>query len=136
MSRASELWALAREIKRDLSRTLAAGEQYVTIPMIGMFIPRGADPAPRFAAKFDLASPATVGLSNIGRIELPREVGPVTLTRFHLALGPSVVSPMVGCAATLHGRLAMSLSYAQPLVSPAHAEDLLAHTLRHLRASI
>src|SRR5581483_6921231 len=77
VARATGLWPLAREIKRDLSRTLRFGEQLVTIPMIGMFIPRGEDPGPKLAKKFDLASPATVGLSNIGRIDLPRRCGPI-----------------------------------------------------------
>jgi hypothetical protein len=133
VARSTALWELAREVKRDLSRTLSTSEQLVTIPMIGMFIPWGKDPAPRFAKKFDLASPATLGLSNIGRIDLPRQVGPISLERFHLAVGPSVVAPLAACAATLHGRLSMNLVYVEPLISRERAQELVDRTRHHLQ---
>ncbi len=134
VARSTEKWALAREIKKDLGRTLRLGEQLVTIPMIGMFIPRGDNPAPRFAEKFDLASPATLGLSNIGRVDLPRSVGPVTLDRFHLAVGPSVVAPLAACAATVHGRLHLNLVHVAPLISEALAKELAGRTLQLLQS--
>jgi hypothetical protein len=134
VARGTALWPLAREVKRDLGRALKLREQLVTIPMIGMFIPRGADPAPRFAKKFDLASPATLGLSNIGRVELPRAVGSVSLERFHLAVGPSVVAPLAACAATVHGQLHLSLVYVEPLYARARAEALTARTREILSA--
>jgi hypothetical protein len=124
VARSSDWWQLAREVKRDLSRTLEWGEQYVTIPMIGMFIPRGKDPGPRFAKKFDLASPATVGLSNIGRIDLPTRAGPVGVEWFHLAVGPSVVAPLAACASTLDGKLSLNLVFVEPLISQARAHAL------------
>jgi hypothetical protein len=133
VARSTALWELAREVKRDLSRTLSTSEQLVTIPMIGMFIPWGKNPAPRFAKKFDLASPATLGLSNIGRIDLPRQVGGVRLARFHLAVGPSVVAPLAACAATLHGRLSMNLVHVEPLISRQQAEALVERTRHHLQ---
>jgi hypothetical protein len=123
-SRTTGLWPLAREIKRDLSRTLANGEQLVTIPMIGMFIPRGDDPGPKLAKKLDLASPATVGLSNIGRIDLPERAGPIAVEWFHLAVGPSVVAPLAGCASTLHGKLSLNLVFVEPLIAEARARSL------------
>jgi hypothetical protein len=132
VGRATGLWPLAREIKRDLSRTLKFGEQLVTIPMIGMFIPRGENPGPKLAKKFDLASPATVGLSNIGRIELPRRAGPIAVERFHLAVGPSVVAPLAACASTLHGRLSLNLVFVEPLIPEARARALAAATRAHL----
>jgi hypothetical protein len=128
VGKSTALWELAREVKRDLQRAIKMGEQLVTIPMIGMFVPRGKDPAPKMAKKMDLASPATVGLSNIGRIDLPREVGPISLERFHLAVGPSVVSPIAACAATLHGKLSMNVVYVEPMVGRARAERLVART--------
>jgi hypothetical protein len=131
VSRTTDLWSLAREVKRDLSRVLATGEQLVTIPMIGMFIPRKNQVA-GMAKKMNMASPATVGLSNIGRIELPRSVGPVTLERFHLAVGPSVVAPLAACAATLHGRLSMNVVFVEPMVTRARAEKLVQRTRRHI----
>jgi Phthiocerol/phthiodiolone dimycocerosyl transferase C-terminus len=136
VAKATNLWDLAREVKRDLQRALRTGEQLVTIPMIGMFIPRRGDKAARLAKKMDLASPATIGLSNIGRIELPRAAGPVSLERFHLAVGPSVVAPLAACAATLHGRLAMNLVYVEPLVPAERAKKLIERTYHHLQRGI
>jgi hypothetical protein len=129
VSKSTPLWELAREVKRDLQRAIKYGEQLVTIPMIGMFVPAGKkDPASKMAKKMDLASPATVGLSNIGKIDLPREVGKIELERFHLAVGPSVVSPLAACAATLHGKLSMNLVYVEPMVGRERAERLVART--------
>jgi hypothetical protein len=136
IARASNLWDLAREVKRDLSRILGTGEQLVTIPMLGMFVPGRGDRAAKLGRKMDLASPATLGLSNIGRIDLPRSVGPVSLERFHLAVGPSVVAPLAACAATLHGRLSMNLVYVDPLVSRAEAEALMERTRQNLQKAM
>jgi hypothetical protein len=136
VAQVTNLWDLAREVKRDLSRAIRTGEPLVTIPMIGMFIPRRGDKAAKLGKKMNLASPATVGLSNIGRIDLPRSVGPVTLERFHLAVGPSVVAAVAACAATLHGRLAMNLVHVEPMVSAERAKKLVERTYHHLQRGI
>ncbi len=119
-----EFWTLAREVKEALKRTLTYGDQYVTLPMMGMFIPRkGSQQAvvDKFAARFDLGAPATVGVTNIGAVGLPRFAGPLELESFEISVGPSVVAPLIAAVSTFRDQLSLSIVYVEPLISSERA---------------
>ena len=116
LPQARTMWDLARELKRELSATLSQGEQYLTMPLIGIFVPWGKDPGPRFVRRFDGASPSLLGLTNLGRLNLPATYGPLTLQDCHIAVSPSVVSQLVAAVTTFEQTLTLNLLSVHPLV--------------------
>lgn len=130
------LWQLAREVKEQLQATLATGEQYLTMPLIGLLIPWRTPPGPAFVRRFDGGSPAALGVSNLARPPIPRCYGPLTIEDLHLAVGVSVVGQLMGQATTWEDRLNLNLVYSEPLVSAARAARILDGALAHLQAAL
>jgi hypothetical protein len=130
------LWQLAREVKEQLGRTLKNGEQYLTLPMIGLFIPYGKNPGPRFVRRFDDASPAAIGVTNISRLPIPSTFGPFAIDNFHMVVSPSVVTRVLAAITTFADRLNMNLLYAEPLVSRARATAIVDGALAYLEAAV
>lgn len=130
------LWQLAREVKDQLSRTLKNGEQYLTLPMIGMFIPYGTNPGPRFVRRFDGASPAAIGVTNISRLPIPSSFGPFMLDNFHMVVSPSVVTRLLAAITTFGERLNLNLLYAEPLISRARATAIVDGALAYLDSAL
>lgn len=128
------LWELARDIKAQLQKTLAHGEQHLTLPMIGMFIPGGDDPGPQFIRRFDGGSPAALGVTNLARLPIPQRYGPLSLDNYQITVGLSVVGQLLGAVTTFAGTLNLNLIYVEPLVSEARARAIATATLRRLRA--
>ena len=126
------LWQLAREVKEQLSETLDNGEQYLTMPLIGMFIPPGRDPGPRFIRTFDGGSPAAIGVTNIARLPIPSDYGALQIENYQIAVGLSVVGQLLGAVTTFAGTLNLNLIYVEPLVSTARATQILDGAMRHL----
>lgn len=135
VSRGTPFWELARDVRERLLKTLRGGEQFITLPMLGMFVRRGDELRDRLARSFDFASPAAIGVSNIGRVELPRRAGPLVVRGFELAVGPSVVSPLVAAASTFEDGLALNLVSVEPLLSGARAERIGQAALEELRGA-
>lgn len=130
------LWQLACEVKDQLGRTLKNGEQYLTLPMIGMFIPFGRDPGPAFVRRFDGASPAVIGVTNISRLPIPAHFGPFTIDNFHMVVSPSVVTRVLAAITTFGDRLNLNLLFAEPLVSRARATAIVDGGLAYLAAAL
>lgn len=129
------LWQLAREVKDQLGRTLKNGEQYLTLPMIGLFIPYGKNPGPRFVRRFDGASPAAIGVTNISRLPIPSTFGPFVLDNFHMVVSPSVVTRVLAAITTFADRLNLNLLYAEPLVSRARATAIADGALGYIESA-
>lgn len=130
------LWQLAREVKKELQETLQSGEQYLTMPLIGLFIPWGNDPGPRFIRRFDGGSPAALGVSNLARPPIPSDYGPLRIENFSLAAGVSVVGQLMGIVTTWEDQLNLNLVFSEPLVSRARAEQIADGALAELRAAL
>jgi len=118
-----DFWRLARDARNQLAKRIAAGEPWFTFPELGLLVPRGASPVEKFARRVDLASPAAVGVTNLGRLAAPRE-GRFTVERLQLAVGIAPVTPLALAAATFRGALGWTLLSVEPLVSPARADAI------------
>lgn len=130
------LFALAREVKSQLGRTLAQGEQYVTMPMIGLFVPWGKNASARFIERFDGASAAALGVTNVQRLPIPSSYGPFTLENYQITVGLSVVGQLLGAVTTFADQLNFNLVFSEPLVSRARAERIVDGALRRLREGL
>ena len=130
------LWELARAVKTQLTATLESGEQYLTMPLIGMFIPWGKEPGPRFIRRFDGGSPGALGVSNLARPPIPGRYGPLSIENLHLAVGVSVVGQLLGVVTTWEDQLTLNLVFVQPLLSRARAQRIAEAALGYLRAAL
>jgi hypothetical protein len=130
------LWQLAKEVREQLGETLESGEQYLTLPLIGLFIPWGRDPGPRFIRRFDGGSPAALGLSNLARPPIPGHYGPLHIENLHLAVGVSIVGQLLSIVTTWEDQLTLNLVFAEPLVSRDRARRIADGAIAHLRAAV
>lgn len=128
-----DLWDLARELRGRLTEALARGEPLMTFPWLGLFIPGGDDPGPRFLRRVDLAAPAAVGVTNVGPLPIATRFGPFELTGLHIGLGAGTVVPLLLAVTTVSGRLFCNLLYIEPLIARPRAERVAARLLHLLR---
>lgn len=129
----ADLWPLAREVKAKLGETLRNGEQYLTMPLIGMFIPWGRQPGASFVKRFDGGSPAALAVTNIGELPIPLVYGPFVVKSCQFAVSPSVVSPLIVTAVRCADVLQLNLIHVEPLCSATRARAILDRALTSLR---
>ena len=129
-------WPRAREITQALERTLAAGEHFITLPMMGSFIPRGDHPGPTFIRRFDGASSAAVGVTNLGRVPLRPRYGHLTVEGFEIAVGASVVGRLLAAVTTFGGALSFNVVFVEPLIGRDRATRIADAALAHLRRAL
>lgn len=130
------LWQLAREVKAQLADTLDSGEQFLTMPLIGLFIPWGKNPGPRFIRRFDGGSPAAIGVSNLSRPPIASVYGALRIENLSLAAGVSVVGQLMAIVTTWEDQLHLNLVFSEPLVSRARAEQIADAAVQHLRTGL
>ena len=118
------LWDLARESRQRLTETLKSGEQYLTLPLIGLFIPRFGDVAARFVRSFDAASPALTGVTNLQKLPIPLEYGALSIVDYQITVGLSVVGQLLLAVTTVGERLNLNLVFVEPLLSRARVERI------------
>ncbi len=129
-------WPLARDVKRRLTTTLRIGAHLVTMPMIGLFIPRGDDPGPRFVRRFDGASTGAVGVTNVGRVPLAPRYGALAVRGYDIAVGVSVVGKLLAAVTTFDDALSFNVVFVEPLVGRARAIAIADGALAHLRRAL
>jgi hypothetical protein len=136
------LWDLARESRQKLRETLDSGEQYLTMPLIGLFIPRLGNVAERFVRSFDAASPALAGVTNLQKLPIPLSYGPLSIVNFQIAVGLSVVGQLLLAVTTVGDTMNLNVIFVEPLVSRARAErisdgllQILADGIRQAKAA-
>lgn len=136
------LWDLARESRQKLTQTLDSGEQYLTMPLIGLFIPRLGNVAERFVRSFDAASPALTGVTNLQKLPIPLTYGPLSIVDFQITVGLSVVGQLLLAVTTVGEKMNLNVIFVDPLVSRARAErisdgllQILADGICHAKAA-
>jgi hypothetical protein len=116
---------------------MESGDHYLTIPMMGMFVPRfGQGIARRFARRVASLSSAAVGVTNLGRIDMPARYGPLAVERLHVAVGVSVVGHLSLSASSFGGSLALNFVYIEPQLDRATIERIAARVLADLQALV
>ncbi len=122
-------WPLAREARDAVERTKAAGEQYLTMPNMGMFIPRGSDPGPVLRERLARVSQAAIGVTNLGRLSMQSQYGPLSVEEINVCVGMSVIGRLAAAVGTYQGRLLMNVIFVEPLISVARAARIADRTL-------
>jgi hypothetical protein len=127
------LTALARDVKDAIVARMAAGDQYLTVPRMGMFIPSGKNVAERFARRLGAFNTAAVGVTNLGRVQMPTKFGPLRLERMNVAVGVSAVGHLSLAVSTFANRLSLNFIFIEPHLQPervARMADAVVKTLQ------
>ncbi len=130
------LWDLARELRQRLTETLKSGEQYLTLPLIGLFIPRFGDVAARFVRSFDAASPALTGVTNVQKLPIPLDYGALSIVDYQITVGLSVVGQLLLAVTTAGERLNLNLVFVEPLLSRVRVERVADGLVQTVRESL
>lgn len=134
VGRAMDLWQVARGVRRELGAAIE--EALFTLPMLGLFLPRWGDVQARLERRMDGASPASIGVTNLGRIQVPEQYGPLRLERLQAAPGLGLAAQLLVYSSTFGGRLTCNLMYSEPRVSAPRARQLHDRLLGRLGASL
>ena len=80
---------------------------------------------------------ATVGVSNIGPIALPEQIGDITIREDYSIAGQNVVGPEVMLLASTHaGSLYLTLCFVEPLLTPEQMNEYRDHLITELNSFI
>lgn len=132
-----EFWALAREIKRGISRVIDTGEIYVTLTLVGNLIPKNAPPD-AFADKITEVFPYATLATNLGKVEIPEHYGSIKLTQLHFAVS---LKSLAGkefnlAAATFAGQMHLNFLYTAPNLADEIAKQLANDAIAILKENL
>lgn len=139
VSRRTDLWSLARDIKGQLSHAVDQGEDAVTLRVLRMLFKSAGGhtrPPHDFANRWEKKAPTTSGLTNLGRLPIETRYDPLLLRRMHFAANPSGLGDFIATATGLDGSIFWNFVWADPVFSAKHAENLVENIMGGLRASV
>ncbi len=119
-------WALARAIRGQVIRDVQSG----ACMMLSRFGPRllrhfTRGPAtPLQVAERLYALRGTTGLTNLGRVRIDADLGPMRLKGLHFVVSPSALGDQVATAIGYEGAVYWNLCFSEPTVSRDQAEVL------------
>ena len=134
-----DFWSLARKIRTTIKAQI---DQNVPATLIGMLprlyrMIRGdhlelAD----FGAKWQRHTPSTTGLTNLGRVSLTGEMGPLEIRALHFAVAPGGLGDSTCTATTYAGCLRWNFLFASPYFSDDRADRITKDAIERLEAAI
>ncbi|MET8681401.1 condensation domain-containing protein [Streptomyces sp. NPDC004647] len=125
----ASLWPMARAISRDLVRRRQRGEQLTAIATMGFVAPKSVAKSGRLLRFMEEKGPLTLCLSNIGRYDFPRAIGPWQVSSAEFIAGLSVNALYCATVNTSHGRMAWNFTHVEGAVPADRAERMAAGSL-------
>lgn len=135
---ASTFWELARDVKRQLARDVASSDRLFTFSRwAGKALAHVKRPATahRLLWLWGGCAERQLGVTNLGRLDLPERFGELELRELHFATTPQSASQVAIAAATFRGQLTCNFLYAEPPTAPATIEALSAAVMRRLQTA-
>ncbi|MBI2567424.1 MAG: hypothetical protein HYV63_10365 [Candidatus Schekmanbacteria bacterium] len=130
-------WSLARAVRADLDRAFERRWQFFIAQVphrwaapLGRWL--GARGARTFGRFLHRSQWPMVLLTNIGQVTTPLAHGPFRVTELGFAVNPSAFRDLVATAATLDGRLALTVCGVAPRVLPDAVSRIADHTVATL----
>lgn len=127
-------WELARRVRKSLRPAVERGEPFTSLPLQRTLLPPNATPsdAHRRARQF---FPAAVGVTNLGRLDVPFEFGPISIEELHFACAgnATVWNTFTVAAATYRDRLQLNFLHAEPLLVRGRARSMADAVMERLR---
>ncbi|MCA9541092.1 MAG: hypothetical protein KC620_19465 [Myxococcales bacterium] len=121
-----DFWDLAREVRSELHAMAERGDVFAAIPFQARFLAalapwlgRGAAGARRLMAIARLIWLKGVGLSNLGRVDIDAQVGPLAVDAVGFCAAPTNFGDLVAFAATVGGHMTLHFVGVTPHVPEA-----------------
>lgn len=134
-----DFWSLAREIRTSIKAQI---DQGVPATLIGM-LPRlyrmirgDRLPVDDFGARWQQHTPSTTGLTNLGRVSLTGEFGPLEIRALHFAVSPGGLGDSSCTATTYAGCLRWNFLFASPLFTEDRAHRITDDAVERLEKAI
>lgn len=131
-------WELARRVRRRLEQGIAQGQHLSILSLLpwvfGVFT--GSANPRRMLERFERAAPSTSGLTNLGRLTVQTDYGPLRLEECHFAACPSALGDFLSTATSLHGRICWNFIWPDPVLTEAHAAALVTGIVERLKKAV
>jgi len=134
----TELWKLARELRRELSAAVERGDAFVGMPVQNkLFLPliRRLSPL-RFTRVVESIYPPGTGVSNLGRLEIEPAYGDITVESVGFGASLGLFGGLGSYAATLEDRLTWFFGGMAPMISQEELESIADRAIELLREAI
>lgn len=139
----TDFWPLARELKAGLNAAVDSGQPFLGIAALPRWIMyryrragRG-EPGRQAAAKvFHRGMVKAFALTNIGKVAIVADNGPIRISALGFVVSPSVLGASAFTAATLDGTLCLNSIVMEPVVSRDTQDRILERVQSLLCAAI
>ena len=135
-------WPLARELRAGLDNAVASGQPFLGIaalPRWIMFRYRKAgrgDPGKQAAATaFHRGMVKAFALTNIGKLDVLPDIGPIRISALGFVVSPSVLGTSAFTAATIGGTLCLNSIVMEPIVSRSTQDRILERVQTLIRSA-
>lgn len=127
-------WDVARDVRKTVHQSIKKGEHFVFISLLDKLI-KNTNPDDFMKRALQLY-PAALLMTNVGRLDLPEQYGPVGLEGLHFTLANIAASEHFNTAiATYKNKLVMNFSYTEPTMSPKRAHALVDDVITTLKSA-
>jgi len=125
-------WQLARDVRQAIEQSLGRGEMFSIITLFKMlFNDLLVDPN---QSPLTHKAPLTVELSNVGKLDIPMNYGPLELEEVRCMPSQGIFGgQFFATAATFRNRMMFNFAFSEPSISRATIEALVDDTFSYLR---
>lgn len=130
-------WDQARQFQRDFKRQISAFKQTFSLAVGHRMLSHYS--LEHVAAAFDLETESTdhtLSITNLGRLSLETEYGPLRLVGFYGPLLDASDQEVVLGIATTNGTLSFAMTFREPILAPATAERIREAVEAQLNAAL
>lgn len=131
-------WEVARLVRRRLEGAIARGAQLSILRLLPRVfgLVAGTEDRRKLLERFERAAPSTSGLTNLGRLTVETQHGPLRIEDCHFAACPSALGDFLATATSLHGRMFWNFVWPDPVLTEAHAAELVGGIVARLRSAV
>ena len=127
-------WGLARNVRKAVHQSIESGDHFVFISLLDKLL-KTTSPED-FMKRALTLYPAALLMTNVGRLDIPEQYGPLLLEGLHFTLANNAASEHFNTAiATFKKKLVINFSYTEPTMSPERAHNLTDDAIEILKNS-
>lgn len=123
------LWDAARSANRQLQQGIRQRRHLATVAGMRFGTPRTMESGVRIVEMVDRRAPWNVSVTNLGRIDMPEQIGARRLSDVTIAATNSCVSALTVAIVTAHDEMRISFCYVDGVLAATEAEDFADRTL-------
>lgn len=131
----TRFWDVARQVKRDAEGEIQRGALWLGLAILERRAPMLVQKGPDALAKMlDEKYPGALSVSNVGRLEVPTDSGPLRWTDMQFGMSADAAGAGLAVAATgFAGKLSVNVMHPDPLIAPPRAAAIAARAMALLR---